>query len=168
VTFETVVKAEQKLRLFDEAERFLAKVNDAADELDVTLPDRQYITIGEAVFDCEQVAVTLGAVSIGLPNMPQVGINEIGNCCPPGWSMHLVVDIVRCVPQPVGSGTAPVAADRMNASAAEFAADTAVLLDATAARMQDNLFGNLAATIQYPPPSGIYGTSRLLLQLGVH
>jgi hypothetical protein len=61
-----------------------------------------------------------------------------------------------------------VAANLLTEAAGVFSADTAVLLDATAARQQDYLFGNLVATVQYPPPSGAYGASRLLLQLGVH
>jgi hypothetical protein len=167
VTVVTVTPVEQKLRLFDEAERFLDLVIDAAAELGVDLPNKQYITTGEAVHDCEQVAVTLAAVSIGLPNMPPTGINEVGNCCPPAWSMHLVVDIVRCVPTPIGS-SGVVSADRLTESAEVFSQDTAILLDATAARQQNYLFGNLVAAVQYPPPSGGFGTSRLLLQLGVH
>jgi hypothetical protein len=167
VTVVTVTPVEQRLRLFDEAERFLDLVIDAAAALDVTLPGKQYITVGEAVYDCEQVAVTMMAVSIGLPNMPPVGINEIGNCCPPGWSMHLAVDIVRCVPTPTGS-SGVVSADRLTEAAEMFGQDAAVLLDATAARQQNYLFGNLVAAIQYPPPSGKFGASRLLLQLGVH
>jgi hypothetical protein len=167
VTVTTVTPVEQKLRLFDEAERFLDLVVDAATELGVTLPDKQYITVGEAVHDCEQVAVTLAAVSIGLPNMPQTGINEIGNCCPPAWSMHLAVDIVRCVPTPIGS-SGVVSADRLTDSAEVFSQDTAILLDAASARQQNYLFGNLVAAVQYLPPSGGFGSSRLLLQLGVH
>jgi hypothetical protein len=165
VTFQTVVPVEQKLRLFAEAQRFLDLVVDAAAELGIELPAKQYITTGEAAYDCNQVVVAIQAVSIGLPNMPPTGINEIGNCCPPAWSMHLAVDIVRCHPT---SSTGVVSAERLTTAAEESAQDTAVLLDATAARQQDYLFGNLVATVQYQPPSGGMAASRLLVQLGVH
>lgn len=74
----------------------LQAVRDAAVASSATLPERQYVTTGGAVFDCAQVTVSGNAGAIGLAgDLSDVGgLTQLGNC-DTGWNMVVEVAIVR-------------------------------------------------------------------------
>lgn len=155
---------------YDEAAKFLGYIVASAAEavsLDgrsdpVTLPDRQYVTAGQAVYDCEQVAVTMIQSTAGLPLQTTPGAGSI-NACPMPENLTLEVAIVRCSPT-VGDNGAPPSVSKLNNHARTQARDADVLMAAVQKRVSER-FGTVGVTISFPPPSG--GMSATLARVQV-
>lgn len=133
-----------------EAKKMLDYVTSAALDFSVDLPTRQYVTVGQAVFDCEQVTATMATVTTGLPQQT-VGGTSIASC-PLPWQIVVEIAIVRCFPVPGEDGTPPSAQQHSTAAEA-MGRDTHILMAAAESRAAER-FGNVVAQITYPPPSG--------------
>ena len=157
----TIAQVAEVERVFAEASVFLQHIVDAADELVVALPDKQYVTAGEAVHDCEQVVVTMTEVTSGLPGLP---VQIIENC-PLTWTMAAIVDIARCGPKPTSTGT--ISADKLTEAARVHSADAAVLMNAANRRLTEK-FGGVGASIVFVIPEGGFIVTRMLVQVSVN
>lgn len=72
----------------------LDRVRSVAADLEVELPDRQYVTTGGAVYDCAQVVVSANAITVGIAGAE--GPSSIGmHGVIPGWTCLLELSIVR-------------------------------------------------------------------------
>lgn len=149
-------------RVFDEANKFLGYVIDAASEQGVILPEKHVIVMGLAAYDCEMVAVQTNEVNTGLPGEPQP---VQANCDPP-WSNVCFVDIVRCGPKISQKGI--VSADAQAEHSKVQSMDTDVLMAAVRMRLFDPLsFGPVSSTIVYPTREGDFMATRLVLSTTV-
>lgn len=147
------VQSDDTTRVYDYAQSVLSLVNDAALELLVDLPTKQYATSGEAAYDCEQVAVTGVSLTTGLPasDAQSLGI-PTPIACTPVWSINFDITIVRCGPKVQRSGT--VLADDLNSAFLRTSADIAVLIRAIDKLVTLRQFGNVIASMQMGPPQG--------------
>lgn len=143
--------APEVLGPFTEADKMLDYVLSAALTAGIELPPRQLITAGQAVYDCEQVSVTMSVVITGLPASAVPGGTSIG-ACPPVWSEIVEIAIVRCCPVPFDNGSPPTP-EALTAHAQIQGGDTHILMAVGDLRAAER-FGNVTATISYPPPSG--------------
>ena len=73
--------------------RLLDEVGVAATTMSNTLPERQYVTTGGAVYDCAQVSVSATSIATGIAGSPDAG-QAVANCGP-GWNVLLEIAIVR-------------------------------------------------------------------------
>lgn len=115
------------------------------------IPAKQFWTVGEAVYDCEQVSVTLGQVYLGRPGDEAT---EPRQCTDPR-SAVVDIAIVRCVP--VGVNGKPPTAQKIQQGAEMSAVDAYLLLDSLS--QYDNWADQhrglgVIATVSVPPPSG--------------
>lgn len=92
----------------------------------VTLPERRYIATGETAHDCEQVTVSLQQLYLGPPGDQ----SETPQRCEAPRTAVLLVEIVRCIPQPGRNGAPDVAA--LQATAEQQMIDAYMLLEAGA------------------------------------
>lgn len=97
---------EDVLRIATEAQRLLDIVGAVFQENDILLPERKYLAVGEigkTAHDKEQVTVSFGNMSDGLPNAR--GANP--QSCMASYQGSFSVEIVRCTPQMTGGGYGP-------------------------------------------------------------
>ena len=144
--------APEVLGSYTEADKLLSYVLQAAMDASIDLPTRQYVTSGQAVYDCEQVAVTAVAATTGLPVSTTPGGSSLSGACPPGWQLTLELAIVRCCPVPAEDSTPP-SAQQLSAHAKVQGGDTHILMAAADSRASER-FGNVTCVVSYPPPSG--------------
>lgn len=135
------------------ARDILEKVVAEADLLDVDLPERQYVTVGGSVFDCEQVVVSAMTANTGLVSATGEGLDVIGGC-PPVWSAVFEVGIVVCASEKMGGtrGNVRPAVEGIEADAERMSKATAVLVNA--AETMTEPFGAVRCTIQLGQPQG--------------
>jgi hypothetical protein len=86
--------------LIDACRYLLEEVRNAAVELRVVLPARQYVAMGGSVFDCEQVTVSGMSIQTGLVSPEGSGLDVIGPC-PVTWNVTAEVAIVVCAHEAV-------------------------------------------------------------------
>ena len=146
-------------RLFDEANSFLANIVAAATDAAITLPTLQYVTVGEAVHDCEQVVVTIAELGTGLPENPM----NWANCALP-WTAQFEVDIVRCEPKSNQTGLVPK--DKLHDHAKVRSGDASLLMEASR-RRADLRYGDVSGQVSFPAPSGGMTITRLLVNIAV-
>ncbi len=97
------MSSEDLLRIATEAQRLLDIVGAVFQENEVDLPLRQYLAVGElgkTAHDKEQVTVSFGNMSDGLPGAS--GANP--QACVSSYMASFSVEIVRCTPQMTGGG----------------------------------------------------------------
>lgn len=131
--------------------RMLEEINNAAAELeDYTVPERQYVTTGGAVYDCEQVTVSANQITIGL-----AGDNGSGGAmvnCDSGWNVQLELAIVRSASEaPTGRrGDGAPTVECIERDAELSSSDVAMLTRAVGAVAGPNWeqFGVVPASIQ--------------------
>lgn len=147
------VQTDDTTRVYDYARSVLGFVNDAALELLVDLPTKQYSTSGEAAYDCEQVAVTGISLTTGLPasDIQSLGIPSPIECMPV-WSINFDITIVRCGPKMQRNGT--VHAEDLNAAFLRTSQDIAILTRSIDKLVSHYQFGNVVASVQMGPPQG--------------
>lgn len=147
------VQEDDATRVYDYAQNVLGFVNDAALELLIDLPTKQYATSGEAAYDCEQVAVTGISLTTGLPasDVQSLGIPAPIECMPI-WSINFDITIVRCGPKIQRNGT--VLAEDLNTAFYRTSGDIAVLIRAIDKLVNYRQFGNVIASMQMGPPQG--------------
>lgn len=123
-------------RLYNVARAALDIVAAAYVDLDVDLPERQYVADGTPAWDCEQVVVYVERTFSGLADQETVAIQE----CLLIRSASLWVEVVRCVPVLDDRGDAP-AADDIEASAQVILADPLIITNALVAAYRAGTFG---------------------------
>lgn len=132
------------LRLSTAGQTILSAVTDAAATLLYDLPGKQYVTTGAAVFDCEQVAVSLLNVRSGIGLGQGSELVQGGPGCDIGWTLIAEVAIVRCGPTPNVKGT--ISADKLNAGTTQSSKDLFVLLEAIE-NLASSSFGGFSASL---------------------
>lgn len=153
-------------RCFFEAESILGYIVTIAGELSVEIPETQYVTIGDAVHDCNQVVVSMSQLQTGLPNATSAGLTGFDNC-PPTWSLTLVCDIVRCSPK-MSRQTGTLSSEKQSNMARQASADAAVLFQAANRRFEVARWGTLQGTVQFLEPEGANYAVRMNLLVAVH
>lgn len=139
----------------DEASKLLGYIVTAAANANplIELPNRQFVTAGQAVWDCEEAYVTLVQVITGLPGGVTPGGGVIDNC-PLPWTAVFEAAVIRCVP--VMDGDTPPTPAALLASAEQQARDTYCLMTAAESRAAER-FGGVGCSISYAVPSGGFG-----------
>jgi hypothetical protein len=148
----TPVVEETYTGIFLEAKKLLDYTVDALTEAGVDYPTRNYVTAGQAVYDCEQVVATIVTSSTGLP-AASAGFpsgSTIGNC-PLPWNVIVDVAIVRCCVVEDHGGAPPVV--KLETDSLQQSIDGVCLQNAANARANEQ-WGNVAAQITFPPQSG--------------
>lgn len=141
----------------------------AALALDVSLPSRQIISVGGAVYDKEGVYVTLGTMSLGLANAAGQNVMVLPAPCDATWQISAEAAIVRCAHERM---TGP-RGDRLPTPAmiaqdlADASADAAVLAGALDLLSRDAVgalaFGTPSMAISFlPVEGGLRSTSAVL------
>lgn len=117
--------------LVDAATAVLDAIKTAAAGLSVVLPDRQLITAGAVVYDCELVAVTLISVGPGIVGAQQNPMTDLAPI-PAVWGVTVGCAIVRTACEaPTGPrGDRPPTPDAILADTTLVSADAAVLTEA--------------------------------------
>src|SRR3954471_16962051 len=89
----------------------------------VTLPSRQYILIGEAAHDCEQLTVSFEQLYLGGPG------DEVGAPlqCDAARTIVVQVQLVRCIPKPTRQNA--VSVEEMIESTEQLTRDAWLLLE---------------------------------------
>jgi hypothetical protein len=162
--------APEESRIKALAERILAELELEALDLSVTLPAKRYVTVGQAVHDCEQVAVVAirlmtgrvdTATGMGLPGAQD---------CQPAWSVVFSLELVRCAPTLASSRDGVVAGPLLSAAMDMPSGDSAVIRGAVQRlTSSSNLynFGNVSCTINFPAPSGEMNVTVGTLTIGL-
>lgn len=150
-----VEKLDSALGPFREAQKMLEYVEASALNRQIDLPSRRYVTQGQAVHECEQVASTMLVSQTGLPGQvggpgPGVILN-----CPVPWQIVVEVAIVRCQGAVPGNEGEPPTAEALLADAEVVSKDTCILQDAADSRVAEG-FGGVSCAITYPAPSGLF------------
>lgn len=135
----------------------LSQVQAAASAANTSLPDRQYVTTGGAVYDCAQVSVSGNSISTGIAGAEGSGGPVDG--CPPGWNMQLELAVVREaaeVMQTRGGGTTAPSVTDIELDTVQASADAAVLTDAVEAIAGPgwDQYGAVPASIQFGEVQG--------------
>lgn len=154
-----VTPVTQQLRLHSLANQVLTAATDEALDLSITLPGKRYVTTGQAVHDCEQVAVVATRIMTGIPDA-RTGMGFAtaggGNFCQPTLSVVLTLEIARCFPNiPEYNGVRDGAklSDAMKVQSGDAAVIFGAVERLVSASRLDN-FGDINATINFPAPSG--------------
>lgn len=133
----------------------LSAVESSALTLHVTLPDRQYVTVGGSVYDCEQVTVSAISSDTGLVGAESGGMSDL-DPCDPVWKCVYEVGVVRKAVEAVSGarGTIlPKVAD-VEADTKVVSADFAVLVGAAQAMSDAGVFRRMATSVQFGQPQG--------------
>lgn len=148
-------------RLHNTATAVLAAVEAAALEHSVTLPGKRYVTLGQAVHDCEQAAVVVTRMGTGMPDAAGGGGGFPGGTmgfCDPMWTVTMSVEIARCAPEPGRNGT--ITDKKLTDALRAQSADSAVIRGAVSALAADQTrVGEVTCTITFPPPTGGYAVT---------
>lgn len=144
------------MRVYELGHRLMDAIRMAALDTGVALPDKQIVTSGEAVHDCELVAVTFINLVTGIPDASSgagfPGSVSGGGFCAPPWSATMQVEIVRCAPV---WDVEVVPQSLINDALIPVSMDANVIM-----RAINNLgatpqnFGDILGSMQFPPPAG--------------
>jgi len=156
----------EKDRVYFEADRLLTLINEAADELEVDLPESQGLDFAETVHTCPSVIVALAPLNTGIPEAATQGIGQFDGHSGPAWTINLFADIVRCAAKPNAS-TGVVPRDVLTAQVQQASEDAAVLMLAVNKRLGDR-WGHVVATVQFLAPQGDNYATRLAAAVAVH
>lgn len=157
--------SEDAAHLANHLQGILDRVVDTYDSYNMPVPDRRYWTIGQAVVDCEQIAVTLLQMYIGAPGDEAT---EPRRCSDPR-SATIAVSVSRIIPT-VGPGGKAPSASKIQDAAVVAAYDAWVLLESVRQfdTWESSGFGlGVIATIETPPPEGGYQTTILTMTSAV-
>lgn len=143
--------------IVERAQLILQTINSVFDENGVSLPERQYITVGETAHDCEQVTVAFTSSQLGLPS----GGGGAAVVCTGNLPTTAIftVQIVRCVPAPGGTVNTAVRAPSAKAlddSGMGFMRDSSLLLKAGYQAIESTWSMEGSADVTLAAPSGAY------------
>ena len=141
------------LRLSNAGETFLQNILDAAALELYTLPAKQFVTTGPAVFDCEQVSVSLMRINTGLGLGRDGELVQGGPQCQFGWTVMADLAIVRCAPSPNVKGV--VTASKLTAGTESVSKDIYILMQAIESIAEYSI-GGLSASLVPEAPEGAF------------
>lgn len=142
---ETMTSPNGGLRLSTTGKNILDSVLSAASLELYDLPARHIVTTGPAVFDCEQVAVSLLRVETGLGLNPGGELVQGGPSCDVGWSLMCEVAIVRCGPTP--SQRSGIITPAKTFEACEQSSKDVFILMTAIENVASELYGGFSVTI---------------------
>lgn len=139
------------------ANLILQAIRDAAVQLGpgYALPERQYISAGGAVYDCEQVAVSVITSATGIVDPTGTPLSAVGNCNVV-WNSTFEAAIVICSAETISGprGAELPSAEQITEDAQNIDKMTDVLGLAITAVAESGVAGNLTASIAYGQPQG--------------
>lgn len=144
---------DEAAHLSNHLQAILDKVVDTYDSYNMPTPARQYWTLGQAVVDCEQIAVTLLQMYIGSPGDEAT---EPRRCSDPR-SATVAISVSRAIPI-VGPGGKAPSADKIQSGSEVLAYDAWILMESV--RQFDTWdtgsgYGlGVIATVETPPAEG--------------
>lgn len=166
-----MAKSVSDYQIADDAKNLLLLLNrvlettvDVFESAGVPIPEKRYWTAGEAVFDCEQVVVSLNQGYLGRPGDEAT---EPRLCHEPR-SAVLDISVVRCVP--TGNGTKGPSSRQLQDAAEFTAVDSWLLLDSINQydEWHPGIRGlGVVATVTIPPPQGGFQAVNMTLTLAV-
>lgn len=142
---DVMKSAEGGLRLSTIGTSVLDYVLNAASLELYDVPSRHVVTTGPAVFDCEQVAVSLLRIETGLGANQGGELVQGGPNCDVGWSVILEVAIVRCAPDP-SKRTGVITPDSLLKAAERSSKDTYILMTAIE-NLAEELYGGFSVDL---------------------
>lgn len=149
-------------------DEILSRVIGGFEQAGVELPERRYWTSHTPAADCEQVVVSFMQAYIGPPGDEA---NEPQRCNSPRTA-QLDIQIIRCVPGPIGPRAKAPSAETIQAASELQVIDAWVLLDIAA--NLDTWDGDLPglglgviATIDAGPPEGLFQGTTLHLTVTI-
>jgi hypothetical protein len=143
--------ADDKDRLACFLESTLERVVNIFKSFGVDVPDRQLVTVGQPVYDCEQVAVSLIQLYFGMPGQQEPSPQR----CDGPVTAVITVQVLRKVPVGGSSGQPP-SADALTKSAAELVTD-AWILTRTMKELDEFGLGVIADVTAAEPQGGFGG-----------
>lgn len=144
------------LRLLNAGQQLLDAVLTAAAVHLHDLPAKQFVTTGAAVYDCEQVSVSLLRINSGIGMGQDAALVQGGPSCQFGWTVIAEVAIVRCAPAPNVKGI--ITADRLEGSTERTSKDIFVLTTAIEA-VAESSYGGFTASLIPDEPNGGFVTA---------
>ena len=157
MTSPQMTSVEGGLRVSTAGEQMLNSVLNAAALNLYDLPGKQYVTTGPAVFDCEQVAVSLLRIDSGISMNPAAELIQAGAGCDFGWSILAEIAIVRCAPKPNTKGVVP--ATKLMAGTEQSSQDAFILMSAIESLAQSAWGGFSASLMPNEIEGGFVATS---------
>lgn len=151
MTSPNITSIEGGLRLSNAGEYFLQAIIDAASVELYTLPSKQFVTTGPAVYDCEQVSVSLMRINTGMGLGRDGELVQGGPQCQFGWTVMADLSIVRCAPGPNTKGV--ITADKLMTGTESVSKDIFILMQAIET-IAERSFGGLSASLVPEPPEG--------------
>lgn len=144
MTSPNISSADGGLRLSTAGEFFLQTIIDAATLELYTLPSKQFVTTGPAVYDCEQVSVSLMRINTGIGLGRDGELVQGGPQCQFGWTLLADLAIVRCAPTPNSRGI--IAANKLIAGTESVSQDIYILMNAVQT-IAESAFGGFSASL---------------------
>lgn len=140
----------------------LDSINQVFQDEDVTLPDRQFTSVGAVPHDCEQLYISFVQMYLG-----PVGAeaDEAQNCDSPRTAV-MQIQLVRCIPRPTQRG-APPAAEVLDESTQQLTADAWLLMDGVGAANDALDRPGMMADVSVTDASGGYQAVQLNLSMMV-
>jgi len=135
----------------------LESVAQSLRDLELTVPDRQYITVGTPVADCEQLTVSLVQLYNGLPGAQQSSPTR----CDGPLTAVLSVQLLRSTPTVDSKGRPPTAATLQVAGETLVTDAWALLL--SACRCDEYGLGYIADVAPVEPQGGYAGATMNLV-----
>lgn len=142
------------INLLDNARYLMDRVEEAATRQGVVLPGRRFVTLGGAVYDCEEVVVSPMTTNTGLVDPTADPAATMGPCNVI-WSTTYELAIVLNSQEALymnQEAAPPVAAIEQDAAAISAATD--VLVEALALVTDRGDLGRISATVTYGQPQG--------------
>ena len=135
-------------------QRVLDEVKSAASELGHSIPEREYITCGGAVYDCPQVTISANQLTTGVAGSDSAGSGLAE--CTPGWNVALEATIVRKARElPTGPrGTFPPHTHDIEIDALMAMNDAAVLVRAVNTLVGGAEYGEVPTTVSFGEVQG--------------
>ena len=146
--------------IFQAMQDVLSSINSAFEAEGVVLPDRQYVMIGEAAHDCEQLTVSFDQLFLGGPG------DEITTPlrCEAARTIALSVQLVRCVPAITRQG--PPTAEQLTETTERLTQDSWLLLEGCINSIPANYLGALV-DVTVTAPDGKFQAVQANLTVGV-
>jgi hypothetical protein len=134
----------------------LARTTTELARVELTLPDRQYYTVGGAVYDCPQVVVSADLIQPGIANAQDTGIPLLVGPCEVVWRANLTIAYVWTAAE---APTGPRSTGVPRASDVMLDADRVGTAVAGLSRMvesitNDDHYGSLTASLALGQPQG--------------
>jgi hypothetical protein len=141
--------------LINNARYILGKIEEAAASVDLTLPDRRYVTVGGSVYDCEQVTVSAMTAQTGIVS-PEADALQVIGPCPPTWNVTYEAGIVLCAHEKVRGprGELPPKVEDVELDTMSMSKAYAALVNAVDLISSEGVVGRMTANVQFGQPQG--------------